>query len=139
MFLYREHGVKNILLVGGDPWTRDSLSLFFQIEGCRLRSAAGAKEAIAALEGDRFDMILCEHSLPDMDGLDLLKRYGNRQAGAVRFLISSYPTRSLIEEAGRHGIHDVIRKPITIETLENSLMRCLERSRGRDREPVDVQ
>jgi len=139
MNLYQELGVKNILLVEDDPWTRDSLSLFFQIEGCRLQSAASANEAIEALADDRFDMILCERSLPDMDGLSLMKRYGNNQPGAVKFLISSYPTQSLIEEAGRYGFHDVIRKPFTVETLEKSLMRCLPKSRDHDREPVDVK
>ncbi len=139
MNLYQELGVKNILLVEDDPWTRDSLSLFFQIEGCRLRSAASANEAIAALAGDRFDMILCEHSLPDMDGLSLLKLYGNHQPGAVKFLMSAYPTQSLAEEAERHGIHDVIRMPFMIETLEKSLMRCLSQFRDHNREPVDVK
>ena len=70
--LYRELGVKNILLVEDDPWTRESLSLFFQIQGCRLRSAANAEEAIASLSADRYDLILCEYWLPDMDGLEIL-------------------------------------------------------------------
>jgi DNA-binding NtrC family response regulator len=139
MNLYQELGVKNILLVEDDPWTRDSLSLFFRFEGCRLQSAASASEAITALAGDRFDMILCEHSLPDMDGLSLIKRYGDLQPGAVKFLISAYPTQPLVEEAGRYGIHDVIRKPLTIETLEKSLMRCLSQSRDHAREPADVK
>jgi DNA-binding NtrC family response regulator len=138
MNLYQELGVKNILLVEDDPWTRDSLSVFFQIEGCRLQSAASANEAIAALAGDRFDMILCEHTLPDMDGLFLLKLYGNRQPGAVKILISAYPTQPLVEEAGRYGIHDVIRKPFTVATLEKTLTRCHPRARIHDREPADI-
>lgn len=139
MNLYQKLGVQNILLIEDDPWTRDSLSLFFQIEGCHLQSAASAKDAITALAGDRFDMILCERSLPDMDGLSLLKLYGSHQPGAVKFLISTYPTRSLIEEAGRYGIHDVIQKPFTVETLEKSLMRFHPQSRDHGREPVDVK
>src|SRR5512138_3152663 len=58
--LYEELGVRNILLVEDDQWTRDSLSLFFQIEGCRLRAASNAAEAIAALSESRFDLIICE-------------------------------------------------------------------------------
>jgi len=45
--LYRELDLKNILLVGDDPWTRETLSFFFQIQGCRLESAAGAREGMA--------------------------------------------------------------------------------------------
>jgi DNA-binding NtrC family response regulator len=138
MNLHEELGVKNILLVEDDPWTRDALSLFFQFEGCFLQSAASANEAIAALSGDRFDLILCEYSLPDMDGLSLLKRFGNIQPGAVKFLFTMNLTHPLVEEAGRYGIHNVIRKPFTVETLEKSLKRCFPQTRDRGREPLDV-
>lgn len=130
--------MKNILLVGDDPWTRDSLALFFQIGGCRLHSVASGNEAIAAMAGHRFDMILSDESLPDMDGLSLLRLYGKNQPGAVMFLLSSYPTRSLVEEAGRCGIHDVIGTPFTVETLAKTMLRLFPRSHDRDREPVDV-
>jgi two-component system, NtrC family, response regulator GlrR len=136
MNLHEELGVKNILLIEDDPWTRDALSLFFQFEGCLLQSAASANEAIKALSGDRFDLILCEYSLSDMDGLSLLKRFGDSQPGAVKFLFTTTLTHPLVEEAGRYGIHNVIRKPFTVETLEKSLRRCFPKTR--DREPVDV-
>jgi two-component system response regulator GlrR len=138
MNLHEELGVKNILLVEDDPWTRDALSLFFQFEGCLLQSAASANEAIKALSGDRFDLILCDYTLPDMDGLSLMKRFGNNQPGAVKFLFTTNPTHPLVEEAGRYGIHNVIRKPFTVETLEKSLKRCFPQTRGSGREPVDV-
>ncbi len=133
---YHELGVRNILLVEDDEWTKDSLALFFQIEGCRLRAASNAEEAIAALSETRYDLIICEYWLPDMDGLSLLKLYGARQPGAVKLLISAYLTHSAVEEAVRCGIHDVIRKPFNVATLEESLRRHLPRTRGRGREPV---
>ncbi len=135
---YEELGVKNVLLVEDDPWTRDSLSLFFQIEGCRLRSASNAEEAIAALSDDRYDLIICEYWLPDMDGLSVLKLYGNRQPGAVKLLITAYLTHQTVEEAGRAGIHEVIRKPFATEILEDSVRRHLPKMRGRDWKPLDI-
>ncbi len=131
--------MRNILLVEDDPWTGDALALCFQIEGCRLLSVASGNEAIAAMAGHRFDVILSDESLPDMDGLSLLSLCGKQQPGAVMFLLSSYPTRSLLEEAGRCGIHDVIRKPFTAESLEKLLMRCLPQSREHARETADVK
>ena len=134
--LYRELGVKNILLVEDDPWTRDSLALFFQIEGCRLTSAANAEEAVVSLSAGHYDLILCEYRLPDLDGLSLLKSYGNRQPGAVKFLIAAYLSHQVAEEVVRAGIHDVIRKPFTVERLENSLQRHFRQTRGRAEDPV---
>ncbi len=136
--LYRELGVKNILLVEDDQWTLDSLALFFQIEGCRLRSASNAADAIAALSESRFDLIICEYWLPDMDGLSVLKLYANRQAGAVKVLVSAYLTHQAVEEAVRSGIHEVIRKPFSVSTLEESLKRHFPRASDRSRESVGI-
>jgi DNA-binding NtrC family response regulator len=132
--LYKELGVESILLIEDDPWSRDSLSTFFRIMECRMQSAENAMEAIAAVSRNRFDLILCEYQLPGMKGLTLLKMLGNIHPGAVKFLLTSYPVKKLAEEAVQSGIHEVIRKPFTIETLEESLMRYFPRVRqeGRD-------
>jgi DNA-binding NtrC family response regulator len=137
--LYRQLDLKSILLVGDDPWTRETLSFFFQMQGCRLESAAGAREGNAALSGDRFDMILCEYSLPDGDGLSFLKSSGNNEPGALKFLIAVSPIRQVAEEAATAGIQDVIFKPFIIEALEESLERYFLRTRGRGREEVTVE
>ncbi|NJD63448.1 MAG: response regulator [Deltaproteobacteria bacterium] len=138
MNVFHELGVKDVLLVEDDPWTRDSFALFFQIEGSHMQSAANANEAIEPLSKGRFDLILCEHWLPGLDGLSLLNQFGKGQTGAVKILITPYRTDQLVEEAGRIGIHDVIQKPITVASLEKSLKRCLSHGRGRNLEPESV-
>lgn len=137
--LYKELGVESILLIEDDPWSRDSLSTFFRIVECRMQSAENAMEAIAAVSRNRFDLILCEYQLPGMSGLTLLKMFGNYHSGPVKFLFTSYPVQKLTEEAVRSGIHEVIRKPFTMETLEESLTRYFPRGRQGGREPVGVQ
>lgn len=134
--LYKELGVESILLIEDDPWSRDSLTTFFRIVECRMESAENAMEAIAAVSRNRFDLILCEYQLPGMNGLTLLKIVGNNYPGAVKILFTSYPVEKLVEEAVRSGIHEVIRKPFTIKTLEESLVRYFPRSRQGGREPV---
>ena len=134
--LYKELGVESILLIEDDPWSRDSLSTFFRIVECRMESAENAMEAIAAVSRNRFDLILCEYQLPGMNGLTLLKMLGDIHPGAVKFLFTSYPIQKLAEEAVRSGIHEVIRKPFTMATLEESLMRYFPRGRQGGREPV---
>jgi DNA-binding LytR/AlgR family response regulator len=74
--LYKELGVESILLIEDDPWSRDSLTTFFQIVECRMESAGSAMEAIAAVSRNRFDLILCEYQLPGMNGLILLGMLG---------------------------------------------------------------
>jgi len=137
--LYKELGLGGILLVEDDPWSRDSLAMFFRIVECRMQSAANPKEAIKAASRDRFDLILCEYQLPGMSGITLLNMLGDIQPEAVKFLFTSYPIRKLAEEAARSGIHEVIRTPFNMATLEESLMRYFPRARRNAHEPVGVE
>ena len=134
--LYKELGVESILLIEDDPWSRDSLSTFFRIVECRMKSAETAMDAVVAVSRHRFDLILCEYQLPGFDGIALLKILGNIHPGAVKFLLTSYPIRKVSDEAARSGIDEVIRKPFIMETLEESLMRCFPRARQGGRELV---
>lgn len=121
--LYRELDIRNVLLVGNDAWIEESLSVFFRIQGVRLETAAGAGRAAAMLSCGPFDMVLCDHVLPDGDGLSFLKLCETRQRSAARFLIAASPSHLVFEEAARSGVHDVIPKPFRIETMEESLLR----------------
>jgi DNA-binding NtrC family response regulator len=119
----RELNGKRILLVEGEPWTRNSLSLVLRVEGCSPHVAASATEAMAALSAGRFDLIICEYWLPDMDGLSFLKLFGDCHPGTVKILISSYMSDQAMGEAKRVGIHDVIRPPFKMDMLGRTLSR----------------
>jgi DNA-binding NtrC family response regulator len=119
----RELNGKRILLVEGEPWTRDSLSLVLRAEGCSPHVAASATEAMAALSAGRFDLIICEYWLPDMDGLSFLKLFGDCHPGTVKILTSSYMSDQAMVEAKWAGVHDVIRPPFTVGMLGRALSR----------------
>jgi DNA-binding NtrC family response regulator len=127
----RELNGKRILLVEGEPWTRNSLSLVLRVEGCCLQVAASTAEAMAALSAGRFDLIICEYWLPDMDGLSFLKLFGDCHPGTVKILTSSYMSDQAMGEAKWAGVHDVIRPPFTGEILGRAI--------SRNRAPLAVQ
>src|SRR5512143_1323757 len=136
MNLYKDLGVESILLIGEDPWSRESLTTYFRIVGCGMQSAENAMEAVVAVSRTRFDLILCEYQLPGMSGITLMKLLEDIQPGAVKFLFTSYPVQKLAEEADRFGINEVIRIPFTMATLEESLKRYFPRTRHGGRESV---
>ena len=136
---YKELGVENILLVEEDSWSRESLSTFFRIVGCRMHSAANAVQAIDAMSRERFDLVLCEYQLPGVNGLALLEMAGSVLPDAVKLLFTSYPVEKLAEDASRAGIHAVIRKPFTMETLEDTLRQSFPRGRQGGLEPAGAR
>lgn len=136
MNLYKDLGVESILLIGEDPWSRESLTTYFRIVKCDMQSAENAMEAVVAVSRSQFDLILCEYQLPGMSGITLMKLLEDIQPGAVKFLFTSYPIQKLTEEAVRSGIHEVIRIPFTMATFEESLKRYFPRTRHGGRESV---
>jgi DNA-binding NtrC family response regulator len=114
-----------IMLVEDDPWIRDALCLAFRNEGCSLVAFENAVEGIEAVKEQAFDIVISDYWLPDMDGLTFLKMVGSVQPKTLKIIITAYPTSQVTYEMNLMGIHDMIQKPFTIETMEKSLERLI--------------
>ena len=110
-----------ILLIDDDEWIRDSLSVFFEAEGCHLLALETAEEGLAALKDQIFDLIMVDYKLPGLDGLEFLKRIHTTQPDALKVMISAYRTDKLISKAKRLKVQGFIEKPFTSETIMESL------------------
>ena len=122
--------IKNmkILLVDDDEWIRDSLSLFFQAEGCNLRTFETAEEAMEAVKQQVYDIVISDYKLPGMDGLEFLRRVKEKQPNAFEILITAYANCEIEKEADEIGVKDIIPKPFTSEDVETSLSRIIGKS-----------
>ena len=115
-----------ILLVDDDEWIRDSLSLFFEAEGCNLLALETAEEGIEAIKRQEYDIVISDYRLPGMNGLEFLKKVKDKQPEAVEILITAYGSDEILKEAKKMGVQDFISKPFTSENVEASLSRLLE-------------
>ena len=122
--------IKNmkILLVDDDEWIRDSLSIFFEAEGCNLLTFETAEEAIEAVKQQVYDIVISDYKLPGMDGLEFLRRVKEKQPNAFEILITAYANCEIVKEADEIGVKDIIPKPFTSEDVETSLSRIVGKS-----------
>ena len=96
---------------------------------CRVHKAAEARQAIAHIEKQPVDVVLCDHRLERADGIDVLATALRRQPEAVRILMSGFCVPTLLEEArNRAQIHDLIEKPISFQALEAVLTERVVRT-----------
>lgn len=128
MELYNRLQGMKVMLVEDDQWIQNGLRMFFQYNGCHLQGYGNATLAMEALTKEKFDIIISDYWLPDLDGLTLISRVKQLQPDAIFMLITAYPTTGLREEAFRMGIHDFLPKPLTIPKLEKSLEMLIARS-----------
>ena len=114
-----------ILLIDDDEWIRDSLTLFFEDEGCRLVAFETAEEGMDALKKKSYDIIIADYKLPGMDGLEFFRHLQKSHPDVKKILITAYGSKGVVSEAFKLGVHDFIDKPFTSETIENSLSRLI--------------
>ena len=116
---------KKILLVEDDEWIRDSLTVYFSTEGCHILAVETAEEGIRLLEQEDWDIILTDYKLPGIDGLTFSKRIHEIRPDTIIILITAYKSKEVVSEARSAGIQDLIDKPFSVKTIEDSLSRLL--------------
>ena len=111
----------SIVFVEDDPALRSALSFAFEVEGYATRSFASAETARA---GDlaAADCLVLDYSLPDGNGLELLRWLRSRGGRVPAILITSHPTACVRTLAALLGAV-VIEKPLLSDELADAVRR----------------
>jgi HD-like signal output (HDOD) protein len=118
--------VKRVLFVDDDTVLLDALRTRFR----RMKNAwemefvGSAREAIARLERQSFDVIVTDQRMPEMDGATLLQLALTRWPRTVRIVLSGYAEPDQILRLVPLA-HQYVSKPCEPERLENIIVRCL--------------
>jgi len=81
--------------------------------------------ALTALKKERFDLILSDLHMPNMDGLELLKAVkDDADLKNIPFIIMTLDgRREVLLEAAKNGLDDFIMKPVTADALGKKLKK----------------
>ena len=106
-----------ILLVDDDAALLESLQLVLGAEGHTVTTRAAGKPALALLEHERFDAIVCDVNMPNLDGFTLCRQLRARGDATPLILLTSRDGE--IDEAlGLDlGADDYMTKPFSVRVL----------------------
>ena len=79
-----------ILLVEDDAITRTAMAETLRITGRKILEATNGQEGLALLDQHPFRLVVLDFILPDMDGLQFLKRIDDRRPRIPVILVSGY-------------------------------------------------
>ncbi|MDJ0883358.1 MAG: response regulator, partial [Desulfobacterales bacterium] len=96
---------------------------------CEVMIAASAREALTILEQEPIDLLLADIQMPEMSGMELLRRTRRVDDAVTIVMMTAYGTIEQAVEAIKEGAYDFIRKPIEEEKLAHVLRKGLERNR----------
>jgi DNA-binding response OmpR family regulator len=98
---------------------------------CRLNHevtwAFTAQKGLKEMEQNRYDAVIADLLMPEMNGLDMLEEMKERNIKVPSIMITGYPTITSAIQALRLGAVDYIPKPFTSQELLSPLNRILRR------------
>ena len=119
----------SILVVDDDPSLRELLADLLNSQGYRAAAASNGREALAALEKDRFHLVLTDLKMPGMGGERLVEECLKRWPDLPLIVLTAYGSIEDALDMIRKGVYDYIPKPHKEKDLLLRIARALERER----------
>ena len=119
---------ERIVVVDDDAGVREALSEFLLSLGYVVVAVENGEEALAEYEKGDFDVVMADLIMPNMDGMELLRRIREIKNNEVIFLmITGHPSISTAVEAINRGADDYITKPFHLEDVKLRISKALEK------------
>ena len=119
---------KRILIVDDEPTIRESCQRIFGERGYQVETASSAQEGLDRASSGYFDCALVDLKMPDMDGMEVVRRARQGRANMAVIIITGYGAVESAAEATRLGVSDYVCKPFKPEEIVDSVERALRNS-----------
>lgn len=98
-------------------------NILTQIGFKNIMEAEVGNEALRALKKEKFDLVLCDWSMPEMPGIELLEKIrSDQELKEIPFImVTAEAKKEKILEAVKAGVSNYIVKPFTTETVDEKL------------------
>ena len=123
-------GKYRILVVDDEPSLLLTYRLLLEREGYEVVACGTSREAIATVQQQRVDAVLCDYLLEERHtGFEVIAAARQLDANVPAAVLTGYATREISEEAANQGI-GVMLKPIEIPEFLATTSSMLRRSNG---------
>ena len=126
----------SVLLIDDDPGIRKMLERELGRRGLEIETAATGAEGLARLDRSPCEVVVCDVRLPDLDGLEVLRRIRDRDPDTTEVIVlTGHGTIDSAIEAIKCGAYHYLTKPVKVAELAALIQNAAERA-GLRRENV---
>lgn len=116
-----------ILVVDDEAAVRDVLRDILEGEGYEVVAVGSAAAALKEADQKSFALLLADIRMPEIDGLELVRRFRALDPQVVPVLITGYPSLETARAAIHQGAYDYILKPFKKDELCAAIAAALKR------------
>ena len=116
-----------ILVVDDEIELRASVERILRRAGYEVDAAPSGTEALAAIGRRPYDLVVTDFKLPDLDGLEVMRRARRMRPDLEVVLMTAFANIPLAVDAIKQGAYDFISKPFKRAELERVVARAIER------------
>ena len=106
-----------ILIVDDEEVVRLSYTRILASSDCVVKQAWTWGQVARAMQDEKFDVVLLDLRMPDMDGMQVLKLLKARWPDSEVIIITGYPTLETAKAAVTLGAYDYLTKPVGPEQV----------------------
>ncbi len=122
---------RNILIIDDESSMRHMLRLVLEPHHYRVSEAANGIEALDFIQKEKFDAILSDIRMPDMDGLSFLAQPAVKELDTTIIMMSAYGSIDTALDCIKRGAYDYISKPFKPDEVLLTLRKAEERQQLR--------
>jgi DNA-binding NtrC family response regulator len=119
-----------VMLVDDEPRILSALRRVLRREGFELLLVESARDALTELEEREIDVVVSDHKMPGISGMELLERIAERWPSTARILLSGWSNEIASRDLEGARLHAVLTKPWDEEALKRSIQSALAGSAG---------
>lgn len=114
-----------ILIVDDEDVIRQMVGRVLKYMGIESEVAENGFQALEQLKGGRFDIIIADIRMPNMDGMELLKIVGKEYPEIDVMIMTAHSAKYSFVDVVESGAADFINKPFSVEELKAKVERVL--------------
>ena len=120
-----EKQMHRILVVDDEPSIGEALAMGLASQQFEVDVAIDGKTGLQLGETGKYDVLIVDLYLPDMDGIDVIQKTRARYPGIVSIVITANSTRESQREALQCGVSDYLEKPFALDSIKAAVRRAV--------------
>lgn len=118
--------IEKILIVDDETIVRNFLAETLRRKNLDVTTAENGQKALAALKETTFDMVITDMKMPDLTGIDILRKVKELSPSTIVVVITGFGSIENTVEAMRHGAFNYLIKPFSPDTIEALIDKASE-------------